>query len=138
VSPDHRWLAYTAIQGGQRNIVVQPFPGPGARTPVSSGGGDNAAWSADGRTLYYLKAVPNPSGTIVFSAEIAVRDGAVVVGTPHELFLNHESQVGNGRAYDIADGPRFLFEERATSVKNASITHLDLVLNWTSTLPLAR
>ncbi len=134
VSPDGRWLAYTSAQTDQRKVVVQALPGPGSQTPVSGGGGQDPVWSADGRTLYYLKNVPDPRGTIVFAVDIITAAGALTAGTPRELFRSSESQISTPRTHDIADGPRFLFKDRSTS-EHASVTRMDLVLNWTSTLP---
>jgi Tol biopolymer transport system component len=33
-SPDVRWIAYTTNEGGQNNVAVQPFPGPGGKYQV--------------------------------------------------------------------------------------------------------
>jgi hypothetical protein len=33
---------------------VQPFPGPGARIQISSGGGSQARWSRDGKQIFYI------------------------------------------------------------------------------------
>jgi hypothetical protein len=38
-SPDGAWLAYTSTDGGVAEVYVQPFPGPGRREQVSTGGG---------------------------------------------------------------------------------------------------
>jgi len=139
VSPDGRWLAYTegrrlGQNGRLNNVVVQAFPGPGARTQVSSGGGSNPAWSADGRTLYYLHQTrPNPVAS-VFSVEIHGAAGTPAAGTPHELFLPMDAQGCLPiRCFDFTpDGPTFLFRSGA---KRASVTRIDLVLNWAAALP---
>jgi serine/threonine-protein kinase len=52
VSPDGRWLAYAADESGQYEVYVRPFPGPGGRVQVSSGGGDQPVWAGDGRLVY--------------------------------------------------------------------------------------
>jgi serine/threonine protein kinase len=135
VTPDGRWLAYTSTQTDQGNVVVQRLAGPGSRTPVSSGGGQDPVWSADGRTLYYLKFVSDPPGTVAFAVDIAATGGALAVGTPRELFRSSDPQTCNPRCYDVSNGPRFLLSERS---KHASVTRMDLVLNWTSTLPKGR
>ena len=137
VSPDRHWLAYAAPQRGLRNIFVQAFPGPGPRTPISAGSGDNPVWSADGRTLYYLKTLPDRGGTAIVAVDVTTGAATMTAGTPRELFRNPQAQVCVGRCYDIADG-RFLLKERGASVKDAEVTRLDLVLNWTSTLPRGR
>ncbi len=53
-SPDGRWLAYTSDQSGRDEIYVTDFPAGSAKWQVSTGGGAEPAWSADGKTLYYL------------------------------------------------------------------------------------
>jgi hypothetical protein len=53
-SPDGRWLAYESNESGRVEIYVRPFPGPGAKWPLSTGGGTNAVWSRARRELLYL------------------------------------------------------------------------------------
>ncbi|HYL34460.1 MAG TPA: winged helix-turn-helix domain-containing protein [Bryobacteraceae bacterium] len=52
-SPDGRWLAYMSTESGTAEIYVRPFPGPGGRWQISSGGGIFPVWSRDGRELLY-------------------------------------------------------------------------------------
>jgi roadblock/LC7 domain-containing protein len=44
-SPDGRWLSYTSNESGHDEVYVSPFPGPGERVMVSSGGGHTSSWS---------------------------------------------------------------------------------------------
>ncbi len=60
-SPDGRWLAYVSDESGQREVYVSPFPGPGAKYPVSIGGGLVALWSRTDDRLFYLA----PGGQIM-------------------------------------------------------------------------
>ena len=53
-SPDTRWIAYHADETGRFEVYVTPFPGPGERQPISSGGAVQPMWRRDGRELYYL------------------------------------------------------------------------------------
>ncbi|MDE3128875.1 MAG: PD40 domain-containing protein, partial [Gemmatimonadota bacterium] len=53
LSPDGRWLAYQTDQSGTMQVVVQEFPGPGPRIPISTDGGTEPVWSRDGRRLFY-------------------------------------------------------------------------------------
>jgi len=53
VSPDGKWLAFGSAETGKYEVYVQPFPGPGSKIPISSGGGNDPKWSADGKELYY-------------------------------------------------------------------------------------
>ena len=38
-SPDGRWLAYTSNETGRAEVYVRPVPGPGAKSQISTGGG---------------------------------------------------------------------------------------------------
>jgi serine/threonine protein kinase len=38
-SPDGRWLAFVSDESGRAEVYIQPFPGPGPKTPVSNEGG---------------------------------------------------------------------------------------------------
>ena len=53
-SPDGRWLAYESWESGVVEIYVRPFPGPGGKSSISTGGGTNAVWSRARHELLYL------------------------------------------------------------------------------------
>lgn len=53
-SPNARFVAYASDESGTYEIYVVPYPGPGAKSLVSRGGGMLPHWSADGRELFYL------------------------------------------------------------------------------------
>ena len=38
-SPDGRWLAYSSNESGRNEVYVRPFPGPGGKWQISTGGG---------------------------------------------------------------------------------------------------
>ena len=52
-SPDGRFLAYVSDESGRDEVYVAPFPGPGEKYPISTGGGRAPVWSRDGRELFY-------------------------------------------------------------------------------------
>jgi serine/threonine-protein kinase len=52
-SPDGRWLAYGSSESGIYEVYVRPFPGPGGRWQISSGGGWFPKWSKNGKELFY-------------------------------------------------------------------------------------
>ena len=54
VSPDGRWLAYTADDSGRFELFVQGFPSPGRKVQVSDDGAVGAWWSSDQRQLIFL------------------------------------------------------------------------------------
>ena len=53
-SPDGRWVAYQSNESGQDDIYVQPFPGPGERSRISTNGGAQVRRRRDGRELFYM------------------------------------------------------------------------------------
>lgn len=56
VSPDKRWIAYESSASGSPEIFVQPFPDlDSGRWQVSTDGGVEPQWSADGSRLYFGK-----------------------------------------------------------------------------------
>jgi Tol biopolymer transport system component len=105
VSPDGRWIAYASNESGRFEVYVQDFPALAGKWQISSGGGMDARWRADGRELFYLRsdrqlmAVPVGGGTL-FRA-----------GTGQPLFdARIQPAWGDARNhYDVSrDGSRFL------------------------------
>jgi hypothetical protein len=139
-SPDGHWFAYAVTESGQSNVIMQALQQGGARIPISAGGGTDPVWSADGRTVYYLRPSPGLDQGVAWATNVTVVGGRVNVGTPRELFRVAGSQICTPRCYDIVDrssGLRFLLRDRF-AVKRESVTQMELVLNWTSTLPADR
>ena len=52
-SPDGRWLAYQSNESGNYEVYVRPFPGPGGKWQISTGGGVYPKWSRNGKELFY-------------------------------------------------------------------------------------
>jgi serine/threonine-protein kinase len=52
-SPDGRWLAYQSNESGGYEVYVRPFPGPGGKWPISTGGGVFPEWSRNSKELFY-------------------------------------------------------------------------------------
>ena len=74
LSPDGRWLAYTTTETGNFEVFVQPFPATGEKRQISSAGGRQPKWRADGRELFFVTndrkfyaAAIRPSPTFEFS-----------------------------------------------------------------------
>jgi hypothetical protein len=115
VSPDGRWLAYTANESGQNEVYVRPFPGAqSVRWQVSNGGGGSPVWSADGRELFYLNPEPRvmaaaipPGGTFAVAGLTPLFDASgfivdafhqsfAVTPDGHFLFLSPRGRAGDG------------------------------------------
>jgi serine/threonine-protein kinase len=51
-SPDGRWLAYSSNESGRYEVYVRPFPGPGGKWQISTGG-TMPIWPPHRRELFY-------------------------------------------------------------------------------------
>jgi eukaryotic-like serine/threonine-protein kinase len=51
-SPDGRWIAYFSNESVQGEVFVRPFPGPGGKWQISTGGGVLPEWSRNGKELF--------------------------------------------------------------------------------------
>jgi Tol biopolymer transport system component len=120
MSPDGRWIAYVSDESGREEIYLRPFPLAGARWQVSTAGGRQPRWRADGRELYFLE-----SGRLT-SVSLA-RGSTLDTGPPRTLFANIDTD-----DYDVSpDGQRFLVSLPARPRSGDS---LHVVLNWASEL----
>ena len=120
VSPDGKWLAYQSNETGPSEVYLRPIPGPGARTPVSVGGGILARWSPDGHTLYYRSA------THVMAARLATQ-GRLDVVKRDTLFADLYNKEGEGQGWDIfPNGKQFVFLKGLATAPSK----LMVVVNW--------
>ncbi len=126
MSPDGRWISYNSSVSGSGEIYLQPFPGPGERVTVSSGGGRQAKWRADSKELFYL----SPYGTMM---SVDVRPGATPdIGTPKPLFRTRLTPSTAWDQYAVtSDGQRFIVMEPAEDAPPESLT---IITNWTTLL----
>ena len=126
-SPDGRWVAYQSPVSGRLEVYVKPFPGPGARTQISTMGGDQPRWSRDGRQLYFI--APNRA---VMAVDVSLGD-TFTAGVPRTLHEGpYKEAVNANTAFDIARDGRILILQQAEPGK--VMTHIDVVLNWFSLL----
>jgi Tol biopolymer transport system component len=55
LSPDGKSIAYASDESGQSDIYVDTFPKPTHRARLTTSGGTEPRWSADGRELYFRR-----------------------------------------------------------------------------------
>jgi hypothetical protein len=116
---------YHSDESGPTQVYVQPFPGPGGKWQVSSGGGSAATWSRDGKEILYVGS----DGKLMATAVKTTPD--FEAGVPAPLF-DARLAVGPGRQFDVSsDAKRFLLNRALGDEASAPIT---LVLNWTAEL----
>jgi dipeptidyl aminopeptidase/acylaminoacyl peptidase len=130
-SPDGRWVAYQSDESGRDEVYLQAFPGGGRKAQISTQGGAQPRFRADGHELFYIGLDQK-----MMAVETSFTNGAEAprLGTPVELFqtriaggavlapgpLRHQYAVTN-------DGQRFLIN---TVTEEAVSSHIHLILHW--------
>jgi serine/threonine protein kinase/Tol biopolymer transport system component len=127
-SPDVSWIAFTSDASGRPEIVVRRFGGGDERWQVSSEGGSQPRWGADGTELFYI----SPGGTLM-SVRVA-RSAAFSASAPQPLFRTAFQEYnaffyGGVAGYVVSkDGQRFLVNRVIKGETTAE--PISLVLNW--------
>jgi len=136
ISPNGRWLLYSTVPAGRREVFVESLPkemggsaaGAG-KWEISTAGGSQPAWRADGKEIFFVAADGMMMAVSVDSGADFFRPGA-----PKPLFqtrLEFDAVMGGGgepRQYDVtSDGQRFLFNQHVADATDAPIT---VVVNW--------
>ena len=119
-SPDGRWIVYNSDESGQPEVYVRPFPGPGDRQQLSSGGGKRPHWSRDGRKLYYLTL-----DSKVMEIPITSNGNSARVGTARFLF-----SIAKDTEFEVFSEDKILLGQLIGSMSTSPI----IVLNWEADL----
>jgi Tol biopolymer transport system component len=123
LSPDGHWLAYASQESGIPEVFVRSFPEARERRQVSTDGGTQPRWRADGRELFYI----SPDRKVM---AVDVRtEPQFETGTPRALFQTRILSLVEARNhYDVTpDGQRFVVNSRRQEDASLPIT---VVSGW--------
>jgi len=124
-SPDGRWVAFVSNDSGQSEVFIQSFPEANARTQISTAGGTQVRWSADGREIFYVA----PDGNMM-AVSVGLGGASPIVTSPVALFQTHLANgvnvLGNKPQYAVARDGRFLLN---TAIESAS-PPIVVSVNW--------
>jgi Tol biopolymer transport system component len=112
-SPDGRWIAYASNESGQYDIYIDSYPKAGNRARLTTNGGTEPRWSADGRELYFRRG--NEIHALVLDGS-EVRSTATLFDAGAAI-----------RAYDVSRDRRFLLNLPAENHVPAAAT---IVNHW--------
>jgi Tol biopolymer transport system component len=123
LSPDGKWLLYHSDASGSDEVYVQDYPGGAAKWQVSSSGGWDARWRADGREILWV----TPRGL----ASVDVAPGpSFSAGAPRLALEVRIKNYKNRCGWTMTrDGARFLVNVDPPS------SPLTLVVDWAAKLP---
>jgi len=119
-SPDGRWLAYSSDESGTMQVYAVRYPDGGGRIQISTEGGSEPVWAADGRELFYRNGDRMLAVGIAGHPVLAVGKAQLLFTT---IFLH-----SNSPSYAVTrDGQHFLMV-RENETEPAR--QLNVVVNW--------
>jgi Tol biopolymer transport system component len=128
-SPDGKWLAYSSDESGGYEVYVQEFP-KGRRQQLSTNGGGQVRWRADGKELFFI--APDRR-LMALEMRPASNGKGFERSTPVGLFKVEGVLDGLSeprQQYVVSsDGQRFLWNVVTKDGKTAPMT---ILLNWKS------
>jgi dipeptidyl aminopeptidase/acylaminoacyl peptidase len=122
IAPDGRHMAYQSNESGQYEVYVQPFPGPGAKRPISVNGGVSPMWSRDGRELFFIQ------GDSLMTARVEL-GASFSAAKPQVLFTGMNKFLPD---YDVTRDGRFLMIQRAE--EETSTREIGIIVNFVDQL----
>jgi eukaryotic-like serine/threonine-protein kinase len=134
LSPNGKWIAYSALEAGssQEQVFVQPWPAADRKWRVSVDGGSAPMWTRDGAELVFISRQPADSIGVVANRMMSVQVNAGADFSwqpPRELFTAVFANSTPLRAYDVTrDGSRFLVA--VGSRVNAPAGEPRMIVNW--------
>jgi len=125
-SPDGRYVAYCSNESGRNEVYVQPFPDRSDKWQISTKGGLEPRWSADGKQIYYLAADQRLTSVTIRTTPV------FEAGVPQPLFTLPVANPDVGRNHYLvsADGQRFF---AVIPANTRSLPNTYVVVNWTGT-----
>ena len=121
LSPDGRWLAYTADESGRQEVYVRPYPGAGGRWQVSLEGGTEPLWSPRGGEIFYR------NGEAVMAATVRAQPTFEVTGRTRLFTGQYQPAAFRDHDYSVSsDGKTFTMLERVVGSRQAMV----VTLNW--------
>jgi len=141
ISPDGKWLAYSANESGEFRVYVRPFPDVGAgRVPVSASGGLAPMWSPTSNELFYFTFSEGGAGYELMSATFEAERDFRVTGRRNARPLPGGLQAiwpTRGQFAISADGERILglyYPDDPGVVERDETARVLLILNWVEEL----
>ncbi len=147
ISPDGRWIVYSATESERLEVFVRPFNRPGPTRRVSTDGGTEPRWSPDGSEIFYRQLLATGfrpgRGVLSVGLSFAADDPErMVLARPVERFETASDCVAviPITSWDFASDGRALFirledpEARHAFMSELFPDRLRVVQNWASRL----
>jgi Tol biopolymer transport system component len=124
-SPDGRWLAYMSNESGSNEVYARPFPGPGGKWQVSTGGGDYPKWSRNGKELFY-RTEDSKIMVVTYTAS-----GDSFHADKPQLWSPGQFTDRGGYTFDLhPDGKRFAVLRAPGTEQTAAVNKVSFIFNF--------
>jgi Tol biopolymer transport system component len=125
-SPDGHWLAYMSNESGSFEVYVRPFPGPGGKWQISTGGGRYPKWSRKGNELFYHTA----DSKIMMVTYTASGD-SFHADKPQLWSPGQFTDRGINYSFDLhPDGKRFAVLKASGTEQAAAVNKVSFIFNF--------
>jgi Tol biopolymer transport system component len=125
-SPDGHWIAYYSTESGRNEVYVRPFPGPGGKWQISSGGGNLPIWSSTARQLFYQTLDAH-----IMVADYTAENGSFIPEKPRLWAERPIRNLGIINSDLAPDGKRFaVFTLPETNAEDKGAAHVTFLLNF--------
>jgi serine/threonine protein kinase/Tol biopolymer transport system component len=125
-SPDGRWLAYMSNESGTSEVYVRPFPGPGGKWQISTGGGLYPKWSRNGKELFYRTVDSKIMEVTYTAAGDSFRADKPQIWSPGQF-----TDRGNAYNFDLQpDGKRFAVLKAPGTEPTAAVNKVSFIFNF--------
>jgi serine/threonine-protein kinase len=125
-SPDGRWLAYMSNESAGYEVYVRPFPGPGGKWQISTGGGVIPKWSRNGKELFFRTA----DDKIMVATYTAFGD-SFHADKPQLWSPGQFTDLGINSNFDVhPDGKRFAVLKASGTDQAAAVNKVNFVFNF--------
>jgi serine/threonine-protein kinase len=126
-SPDGRWLAYQSNESGSNEVYVRPFPGPGGKWQISTGGGLYPKWSRNGKELF-VRTLDSKIMAVNYTASgDSFRADKPQLWSPGQ-FTDRGNSIFNFDVYP--DGKRFIVLKTPGTEQAAAVNKVSFILNF--------
>jgi Tol biopolymer transport system component len=120
-SPDGRWVAFQSDESGQHEVFVGSFPNIGQKYRISTDGGTEPVWAADGEELFYRNGDKMMAVAVMTSREFSSAEPKLLFESKYS-----HSSAHSGASYDVASSGRFLM----ITESEQDLTQINVVINW--------
>jgi len=125
-SPNGRWLAYHSNESGSDEVYVRPFPGPGGKWQISTGGGVAPRWSPNGRELFYRTV-----DSKIMEVTYATSGDSFRADKPQLWSPGQFTDRGATRNFDLhPDGKRFAVLKAPGTEPTAAVNKVSFIFNF--------